>query len=178
MSRAAPLLTTQPEALPAAVRELARVLGDADAMRLIGSMPGARVSVPKRTSRAYAEHPLRMALSPEGFDKLVDEWGGGLLDVPKGDAYLRKLRHDHVRQCREQGLTFDQTADATGYSRRQCMNIMGGHADDDEDTLTHDMFPEDTARARKALRMLPENAEVASQAGLASDPFGLARQPG
>lgn len=160
MSRAAPTLTTQPEALPAAVRELVRVLGDADAMRIIGSMSGARVSVPKR-DRAHDAHPLRMALSPEGFDKLVAEWGGGTLDVPKGDAYLRKLRHDHVRQCREQGLTFDQTADVTGYSRRQCINIVGGH-DDGADTLTRDMFEDDAAPV--------------SQAGAANDPFGLARR--
>lgn len=157
MNRAAPTLTTQPEALPPAVRELVRVLGDADAMRIIGHLSGARVSVPKR-ERAHDAHPLRMALSAEGFDKLVAHWGGGILDVPKGDAYLRKLRHDHVRQCREQGLTVAQTADATGYSRRQCMNILGGHEDGAADTLTLDMFKE---------------AAPVSHAGAANDPFGL-----
>ncbi|MFI5443644.1 hypothetical protein [Polaromonas sp. UC242_47] len=30
--------------------------------------------------------------------------------------------------AREQGLTFDETAQATGYSRRQAINIMGGDA--------------------------------------------------
>lgn len=159
MIHAAPTLTTNPEALPAAVRELARVLGDADAMRLIGSMPGARISVPKR-DKAKDDHPLRMALSPQGFEKLLAEWGGGTLDVPKGDAYLRRLRHDHVRQCREQGLTFDETAEATGYSRRQAINIMGGN-DDGRDTLTLDMFADETP------------PEPQSYAGAANDPFGL-----
>ncbi len=157
MNHAAPTLTTSPEALPAAVRELARVLGDADAMRLIGSMPGARLSVPKR-DKAKEDHPLRMALSPEGFEKLIAEWGGGILDVPKGDAYLRRLRHDHVRQCREQGLTFDETAEATGYSRRQAINIMGG-SDYGRDTLTLDMFAD-----------VPQAEDYA---GAANDPFGL-----
>ena len=157
MSRLVPTLTIRPEALPAAIRELARVLGDADAMRLIGSMPGARVSVPKR---AKEDHPLRMALSPEGFEKLVAEWGGGLLDVPKGDAYLRRLRHDHVRQCREQGLTFDETAEATGYSRRQAINIMGGN-DEGMDRKTRDLFE-------------IEDETLVSRAGWANDPFGLA----
>ena len=156
MTRPVPTLTTSPEALPAAVRELARVLGDADAMRLIGSMPGARISVPKRPKD---DHPLRMALSPAGFDKLIMEYGGGILDVPKGDAYLRRLRHDHVRQCRAQGLTFDETAEATGYSRRQAINIMGG--DPSVDTITRDMFE------------LEDDGPL-SHAGQANDPFGLA----
>lgn len=159
MTRHVPQLTTSPEALPAAIRELARVLGDADAMRLIGSLPGARVSVPK-PGRAKDDHPLRMALSPEGFVKLLAEYGGGELQVPKGDAYLRRLRHDHVRQCREQGLTFDETADATGYSRRQCINIMGGDAGSG-DTQTLDMFA--------------EQDEPANYAGQANDPFGLGK---
>lgn len=159
MTRPVPQLTTSPEALPAAVRELARVLGDADAMRLIGSLPGARISVPK-PGRAKDDHPLRMALSAEGFVKLLAEYGGGELQVPKGDAYLRRLRHDHVRQCREQGLTFDETADATGYSRRQCINIMGG------DAAMSDM---------KTLDMFAELDEPANYAGLANDPFGLAK---
>lgn len=159
MTRHVPKLTTSPEALPAAVRELARVLGDADAMRLIGSMPGARISVPK-PGKAKDDHPLRMALSPEGFVKLLAEYGGGELQVPKGDAYLRRLRHDHVRQCREQGLTFDETAEATGYSRRQAINIMGGDASM-TDMKTRDMFAELEE---------PEN-----YAGQANDPFGLAR---
>ncbi|MES1977546.1 MAG: hypothetical protein V4451_05885 [Pseudomonadota bacterium] len=159
MTRTVPTLTTRPEALPPAIRELARVLGDADAMRLIGSMPGARVSVPK-PGKAKENHPLRMALSPAGFDKLLQEFGGGELNIPKGDAYLRQLRHDHVRQCREQKLTFDETAEATGYSRRQCINIMGGNADD-EDTQTRDMFE--------------ELESPASYAGWANDPFGLGK---
>lgn len=159
MARHVPKLTTSPEALPAAIRELARVLGDADAMRLIGSLPGARISVPK-PGKAKDDHPLRMALSPEGFVKLLAEYGGGELQVPKGDAYLRRLRHDHVRQCREQGLTFDETADATGYSRRQCINIMGGDAGSG-DTQTLDMFA--------------EQDEPANYAGQANDPFGLGK---
>jgi hypothetical protein len=159
MTRHVPKLTTSPEALPAAIRELARVLGDADAMRLIGSLPGARISVPK-PGKAKDDHPLRMALSPEGFVKLLAEYGGGELQVPKGDAYLRRLRHDHVRQCREQGLTFDETAEATGYSRRQCINIMGGD-DCGADTQTLDMFA--------------DLDEPANYAGQANDPFGLGK---
>ena len=159
MNKPAPLLTTTPEALPAAVRELVDALGDADALRLIGLHGGARMSVPKRPKD---DHPLRMALSPAGFDRLVAWAGGEALDVPKGDAYLRRLRHEHVHQCRSQGLTIDETAEATGYSRRHVINIMGGDAGGG-DTLTLDMFA-------------AEDAGPVSHAGRANDPFGLGQR--
>lgn len=161
MSRIVPVLTTQPEALPAAVRELVRVLGDADTMRLIGMHGGARMTVPKRPKE---DHPLRVALSAAGFDKLVYNYGGETLDVPKGDAYLRRLRHTHVHQCREQGLTIDETAEVTGYCRRHVINIMGG--DSGADTQTMDMFES------------PEVDAVTNSAGKANDPFGLGARRG
>lgn len=156
MSRIAPTLTVKPEALPAALRELARVLGDSDALRLVGLHGGARVSVPKQVRD---DHPLRMALGAEAFGRLVAEYGGETIELPKGDAYLRELRHDQVRQCREQGLTVDETAEAVGYSRRHVINIIGGHADG-TDTLTMDMFD--------------EAPRPQSYAGSANNPFGLA----
>lgn len=159
MNRVPPVLTIKPEALPEGLRELARVLGDADALRLIGLHGGARVSVPKK---AREDHPLRMALGAEAFERLVDEYGGEAIDLPKGDAYLRELRHDQVRQCREQGLTVDETAEATGYSRRHVMNIIGGHGDG-VDRFTLDLFEEAQAPC--------------SHAGAANDPFGLGSKP-
>ena len=148
-----PAPSVRPEALPAALRELARVLGEADAMRLIGQHGGARVSVP---TKARDDHPLRMALGTEAFERLVAEYAGETIDLPKGDAYLRVLRHDQVRQCREQGMTVDETAEATGYSRRHVINIIGGNAGDTDDS-TMDMFDE-----------APQD-----YAGLANDPFGM-----
>lgn len=155
MSRTPPVMTIKYEALPESLRELVRVLGEANTLRLIGMHGGARVTVPK-TPRA--DHPLRMALSEEAFMQLVQEYGGEAFDLPKGDAYLRELRHDQVRQCREQGLTVDETAEATGYSRRHVLNILGGHGDN-TDHLTLDLFEEAPAPS--------------SQAGAANDPFGL-----
>lgn len=152
MSRTPPIMTIKYEALPESLRELVRVLGEANTLRLIGMHGGARVTVPKTPK---ADHPLRMALSEEAFMQLVQEYGGEAFDLPKGDAYLRELRHDQVRQCREQGLTVDETAEATGYSRRHVLNILGGHSDG-ADTFTIDMF-----------------SEPASHAGSANDPFGL-----
>ncbi|QDL53129.1 hypothetical protein [Rhodoferax aquaticus] len=156
MSRTAPVLTIKREALPESLRELVRVIGEADTLRLIGMHGGARVTVPKTPK---AEHPLRMALSEEAFALLVQEYGGEAFDLPKGDSYLRELRHDQVRQCREQGLTVDETAEATGYSRRHVLNILSGHGDS-TDHFTMDLFAEEAP----SLRSTP---------GAANDPFGL-----
>lgn len=156
-----PLPSIRPEALPAALRELARVLGDADALRLVGQHGGARVSVP---TKARDDHPLRMALGADAFERLVAEYAGETIDLPKGDAYLRVLRHDQVRQCREQGLKIDDIAEVTGYTRRHVINILGGHGSE-TDTATMDLFDEPAER-------------IESHAGQANDPFGLGgRQP-
>lgn len=157
MNHMPPVLTIKPEALPEGLRELARVLGDTDALRLIGLHGGARVSVPV-PKNATETHPLRMALGAVAFERLVDEYGGETIDLPKGDAYLRVLRHDQVRQCRAQGLTVDETAEATGYSRRHVINILGGAADD-TDTHTMDLFDDAPTQP--------------GYAGAANDPFGL-----
>lgn len=151
-SREPPHLAISPEAMPAALREFARVLGDNDCLRLVGGYNGARVVVPKL---AHQHHVLRMVLGPEGFERLVAEYGGEIIDIPKADGYIRELRHDQVRRCREQGFTVDETALYTGYTRRHVMNIMHDEAGDD--VLTLDLFDE----APKSF------------AGRANDPFGL-----
>lgn len=154
MDALSPTFSIRPEALPPALRELARVLGDVDALRLVGLHGGARVSVP---TKVRDDHPLRMALGAEAFGRLVAAYAGETIELPKGDAYLRELRHEQVRRCREQGLKIDDIAAVTGYTRRHVINILGGHADG-SDTFTMDLFGE---------------APVEGYAGQANDPFGM-----
>lgn len=141
-----PEFNIRPEALPPALRELVRVLGHADAFRLIAAHGGGRLAVPKRPA---PDHPLRMALSAEGFDKLVAWAPGEQMNLPKGDAYMRELRHHQVREARADGLTVDETAAATGYSRRHVINIIGGDGVS-RDTRTRDMFDDDAGEAGPA----------------------------
>lgn len=151
--------TVVSEALPERLRELVRVLGEADTFKLIGMHGGARVTVPKK---ATPDHVLRFALSDDAFNRLVQEYGGEAFDLPKGDAYLRELRHNQVRAHREQGLTMDEIAEVTGYTRRHVINILGGHAGG-VDQFTMDLFEEAPAPR--------------SQPGAANDPFGLGARP-
>lgn len=147
--------TINPDSLPESLRELVRVLGEADTLRLIGAHGGARMTVPKAPK---ADHPLRLVLSDAAFIRLVAEYGGEALDLPKGDAYLRELRHEQVRACRRQEKTIDEIAEATGYTRRHVINILGGHADG-ADRYTLDLFAEE--------------ASPHGEVGSANDPFGL-----
>lgn len=156
MNRIVPVLSIKPEALPASVRELARVLGDNDALRLLGQYGGARLP---GLMRMKPGHAFRLFLGEEGFAKLLAHYGSETPDLPKCDGYLRELRHEVVRQCRAQGMTIDETAEETGYTRRHVINIMGGEAGA-TDTQTRDMFAQD-------------DGQVVSVAGSANDPFGL-----
>lgn len=142
--------------LPPALRELVRVLGEADALRLVGRTGGGRITIPKR-NRVTAMHPLAVLLGEVGFGKLVAEYEGETLELPNADAYLRELRHEQVRQLRTQGLSMDGIARETGYSRRHVINIL--HGDTEADVFTMDLF-EDAPKPQ-------------SYAGRANNPFGL-----
>lgn len=150
----APTLAIQPEAMPAALRELAELLGDSEALRLVGQWGGARLP---GLLRMQPGHAFRVFMGEAGFAKLQAHFGAETLELPKGDAYMRQLRHDMVRQCRTQGLTMDEIAQTTGYCRRQVINILGG-GDGGADVYTMDLF---------------ETPAPVSHAGKANNPFGL-----
>lgn len=168
MSKVAPALNIKPEALPESLRELVRVLGSAEALRLVGQYGGARLPGLMRMKEGHA---FRVFMGEASFAKLLAHYGQEQLDLPKFDAYLRELRHDQVRWCREQGLTVDETAEATGYSRRHVMNIIGGHADS-ADPFTLALFEEEAA-AREPVAREPAPREAPSQTVAAHNPFGL-----
>ena len=142
--------------LPPALRELVRVLGEADALRLVGRAGGGRITVPKR-SRATPDHPLCVLMGEVAFGKLVEEYDGAVLELPNADAYVRELRHEQVRQLRAEGLSMDDIGRATGYCRRHVINIL--HGKTEADVYTMDLFE--------------EAPKVQSYAGRANNPFGL-----
>ncbi|MNX34298.1 hypothetical protein D3C86_645410 [compost metagenome] len=154
------------EALPPALRELVRVLGFADAMLLISVRGGGRITVPHKVREG---HELALLLGMDTFNKLVREYAGESLLLPKLDSYLRELRHEQVRQCKAQGLDVDEIAEETGYTRRHVFNILGGYADT-RDTFTMDLFGGGDDLADQPAELAPT---VESTPGNANDPFGL-----
>ncbi|WP_431511650.1 hypothetical protein [Variovorax sp. DAIF25] len=151
------------EALPPALRELVRVLGMDDALVLVSAMGGGRISVPHK---AREGNELALLLGAVAFDKLVKEYGGESLLLPKVDSYLRELRHEQVRRAKAQGLDVDEIAERTGYTRRHVFNILGGYADS-RDAFTMDLFGGEDEPANEPPAM------VETGSGNANNPFGL-----
>lgn len=158
--------TINPHLLPAALRELVRVLGEATAFRLVERRGGGRLIVPKKV---HADHRLNDELGFKAFVDLVEHYGGEVLDLPKHDSVVRQLRHQRVRTLRAEGHTMDRVAVLTGYTRRQVINILGDCADL-ADGRQLDMFgAAEPARATAADKPDPD-------AFRANDPFGLGRR--
>ncbi|MBY0235237.1 MAG: hypothetical protein K2W93_09665 [Burkholderiaceae bacterium] len=147
--------------LPQGLRDLVRVLGEADAFRLVERRGGGRLVVP---DRVHPEHPLMDELGLRVFAALVDAFGREVLELPKYDSVARQLRHERVRKHRAEGMTIDRIAVATGYTRRQVFNILA------------DVAPEDAQLDMFATVDDEVDAMPISFAGSANDPFGLARK--
>lgn len=147
--------------LPGALRDLVRALGEAAAFKLVERRGGGRLIVPKKV---HPEHRLMDELGLQVFAALVDAYGGEVLVLPKYDSVARQLRHERVRKQRAAGLTIDRVAIATGYTRRQVINILQG-APEDRCYGQLDMF-----------EALADEAPAAPEAVVANDPFGLAKR--
>lgn len=145
------------ELLPPVLREMVRVLGESAAFKLVEHLGGRRLIVPKRLKM---EDPLLDLLGGKAFAKLVNYSGGSVIELPKYDSVTRQLRHERVRACRALGLTGDQTATKTGYTRRQVMNIWAA-ANDHQDFLQDQLWT------------VEEETPAKSFTGRANDPFGL-----
>lgn len=152
--------------LPAALRELVRVLGEATAFRLVERRGGGRLIVPKKV---HPDHRLMDELGLKAFADLVAHYGGEVLELPKHDSVVRQLRHQRVRKLRGEGHTVDRVAVLTGYTRRQVFNILADDPEDLVDGRQLDMFGGADIALQKAAE--PE-------AFSANDPFGLGRRRG
>ncbi len=149
--------------LPGALRDLVRALGEPAAFKLVERRGGGRLVVPRKVD---PNHRLMDELGLQVFAALVDAYGGEVIELPKYDSVARQLRHERVRKHRRDGLTLDRVATATGYTRRQVINIL---ADAPEDRCYGqlDMFEQ----------MALESQQQALEAPVvANDPFGLTRR--
>lgn len=115
--------TINTDLLPAALRELVRVLGEATAFRLVERRGGGRLIVPKKV---HPDHRLMDELGLKAFADLVAGYGGEVLDLPKYDSVVQQLRHQRVRKLRGEGHSLDRVAVLSGYTRRHVINILGG----------------------------------------------------
>ena len=145
--------------LPTQLRMLVRVLGEADAFRLVEQLGGTRLDVPKRVN---VDHLLASVLTPAGFAKLVEALGGEAVDLVKYDSVLRQMRHQRVHELLLHH-TNREVALKTGYTTRQVINIKQAGDAHLFAAAQGDLFAEPKAAPATTAQQAP-----------AHDPFGLA----
>ena len=89
---------------PPALQHLVALIGEAMALRLVELHGGRRVFVPRR---AGARQKLAVELSPQAEAALVEEFGGGNIEVPL-------VRDWRARIYRARGMTHAAIAERLG----------------------------------------------------------------
>ncbi len=137
----------RPGEVPGSIVDLIERLGGAHAFKLLELRGGTIVCVP---TVAAADHPLRSLMGDEGFELLVREYRGERLELAKNDAIVRQHRYRHVEELRDQGLSYNEVAMRTNFTRRWVINIAAQAATplpqlglfDDYEPPRHDLVDE------------------------------------
>lgn len=132
--------------LPAQLRQLVRVMGEAPAYRLVELRGGTPLTVP-HSLHSPAGLALADLVGAAPAAALAAVMPGETLQLPKNDSVLRQLRHQRVLELRGQGLRLASVALATGYTVRQVINIcqrngVSAEAVDAPPLPQHDLWPE------------------------------------
>ncbi|WP_375184037.1 hypothetical protein [Aquabacterium sp.] len=106
--------------LPPMLRRLCRAMGSRKAFELCKHRGGVPLQVP---AKASLDHWLVSIIGIDGLQRLVDAFGGELIDVPKYDKVLMQLQHQQVHACLMAGMGPTRTALKTGYTKRHVLNI-------------------------------------------------------
>lgn len=159
--------------LPVQLRMLVRVMGEAEAYKLVEQRGGTAMRVPTHLDGAAGRKLVDLVGAPAAAS-LVCELADHSLQLPKNDSLLRQLRHQRVIELRGQGHTQAAVALATGYTVRTVINVLNSAGLDLlQAGEQFDFFapPPPPAGHRPGLR------DEASAAPQAHNPFGLRAAP-
>jgi hypothetical protein len=106
--------------LPPTMRMLCRLLGSRKAFDLCQARGGVPLWVPVALS---LDHHLVGLIGMDGLAVLVAEMPGAVIEVPKYDSVAVQLRHRTVHALLNKGQGPTSVALATGYTKRQIVNI-------------------------------------------------------
>jgi hypothetical protein len=118
--------------LPASVQEIADVIGRETALYLIGQLPTCYAGTDgKRSTRVILyvpkalkpNHRLVEILSWERASKLVEGFGGEILQPANCQEVYRRFRDNEAKRLVAGGLTAAQLAEVMGVSERHVRNI-------------------------------------------------------
>lgn len=105
--------------LPGSLQALIECIGVEQAYRLTCLYGGRPKYIPKHAQRtSLAEH-----LAPEALAKLIKQYAGVALEIPKSDHFERQLRNLQIQQQSLEGCSRSVLADRYGLSLRQIGNI-------------------------------------------------------
>jgi hypothetical protein len=122
-----------PSLLPPQIRELIRILGTEEALRLLRQWGGQRRWVPAQAD--LASDQLRSMLSAQGLAALcVSRFGGVSTDWTKADKVLMQAIHAGMRADRAAGATANEVASRYGYTTRSVRAIAPCRPDSDTDS--------------------------------------------
>ena len=122
-----------PSLLPPQIRELIRILGTEEALRLLRQWGGQRRWVPAQAD--LASDQLRSMLSAQGLAALcASRFGGVSTDWTKADKVLMQAIHAGMRADRAAGATANEVASRYGYTTRSVRAIAPSRPDCDTDS--------------------------------------------
>ncbi|MGH7988336.1 MAG: helix-turn-helix domain-containing protein [Candidatus Binataceae bacterium] len=113
---AAGLFTPRHNARSSMLRELASVIGEEVAFKLVAAFAGTRLYIPQIPQEDDA---LAQAIGIEAARKLAAVYGGDRVDVPNPTP--RRLR---IVELRSSGLSVDAIARALGCTRRRVFQVL------------------------------------------------------
>jgi Mor family transcriptional regulator len=121
--------------LPAIIQELEQLIGLPAALQLVENFPGVKVYVPK--GDLPDDHRLCEIVGIANAAKLVQEYAGELLDIPRCLVIMRTKRNTDLRKKYDAG-THSARDLALEYSltERHVWNILGSPSDEDDRQLT------------------------------------------
>ncbi len=124
------------EAAPETFRELVRLTSVPEAVALCEAYPGFEIRLPAPDTQKSHEHALRSELrdllTEQSYARLLNQWGGDRMYVPRIDSLKRQRRnriireaYDHQLQCRQPVTTvMDSMQRRFGITRSYLFRIL------------------------------------------------------
>ena len=101
---------------------LCDLLGQHDAFRLMNICGGTRVYIPA-PEFCTAKHHLALAIGVDKLRLLAKEFSGDRIEIPIGQAALKKMRNDEIIRQLNEGASQQELALRYGLTERQIRTI-------------------------------------------------------
>lgn len=116
-----------PDLLPPLMRNLVRLIGLPETLRLLEARGGIPTYIPAHPDQSTE---LKAVLSAAALEALArSEYAGHRVELPKPDKVIAQLRNHAIRNARTQ-MSAAQVARTFGLTRRHVINLSASDAED------------------------------------------------